>query len=305
MSTNSTAPVTGHGPQLYHYEPSATAAILFGALFLISTLINTYQTIRTKTWYLIPFVVGGVLSILGYMGRWMSSRQTPDWTKGPFILQTLTLLVAPSLYAASIYMTLKRIISLVQAERLSPIRFSWLTKLFVGGDFISFLLQGQNIDTIEMGRNIILVGLFCQLVFFALFGVTSIVFHWRVLRNPTRLSEKTELAWVWRKHLYTLYFMSSLIFVRCVFRIIEYMQGTTGYLMNHEVYMYIFDAFLMTIVSFTLNFLHPSEIDALAHGGMVSQMGGFRIVYMSPVGGKIQSGSVAELTPMRGAYAPV
>ncbi|KAH7092864.1 RTA1 like protein-domain-containing protein [Auriculariales sp. MPI-PUGE-AT-0066] len=310
MSANSTIPTAGHHLQLYHYDPSGAAAILFAALFLVSTLLNSYQMIRTKTWYLIPFIIGGVLSTLGYIGRWMSSRQTPDWTKGPFIIQTLTLLVAPSLYAASIYMTLKRIISLVQAEHHSPIRMVWLTKLFVGGDLISFLLQAaggtilsqQNMDTLQLGKNVILVGLFSQLIFFALFGITAVVFHLRVLKRPTRLSETSELGWAWRKHLYTLYFMSGFIFVRCMFRIIEYIQGTTGNLMSHEIYMYIFDGFLMIVVSFTLNVIHPSEIDALAHGGMVSRVGGFRMVFVQSAYNKL---GTTELMAMSGKQAQI
>ena len=53
----------------------------------------------------------------------------------------MLILVAPALFAASIYMTLGRIIIKLDAqnESLIPVRF--LTKIFVVGDVISFLLQ--------------------------------------------------------------------------------------------------------------------------------------------------------------------
>lgn len=50
-------------------------------------------------------------------------------------------MVAPSLLAATIYMTLGRIMIVTDGEKYSLIRRSWLTKIFVVGDIISFLTQ--------------------------------------------------------------------------------------------------------------------------------------------------------------------
>lgn len=72
-----------------------------------------------------------------------SSKQTPNWTDGPYIVQSLLLLLAPALFAASIYMVLGRIVLLTDAERHSLIRAKWLTKLFVLGDVLSFLTQSS------------------------------------------------------------------------------------------------------------------------------------------------------------------
>lgn len=43
-------------------------------------------------------------------------------------------------------MTLGRIIMLVHGERHSLIRLSWLTKIFVGGDILSFLMQASGMS---------------------------------------------------------------------------------------------------------------------------------------------------------------
>ena len=56
-------------------------------------------------------------------------------------MQTLSILIAPAFFAASIYMILGRLIVLVDGESHSPIRVKWLTKIFVGGDVLSFLAQ--------------------------------------------------------------------------------------------------------------------------------------------------------------------
>ena len=44
----------------YNYNPSEGAAIPFAALFGLATLVHIWQMIRAKTWYMIPFIVGGI-----------------------------------------------------------------------------------------------------------------------------------------------------------------------------------------------------------------------------------------------------
>ena len=56
----------------------------------------------------------------------------------------------------------------------------------------------------------------------------------------------------------------------CIYRVIDYIQGAGGYLMTHEVWMYVLDAGLMAILMFMYNFIHPSEISAWLVGGKVA-----------------------------------
>lgn len=53
----------------------------------------------------------------------------------------MLILVAPPLFAASIYMTLGRVIVTLDSQQLSLVPVRFLTKIFVVGDVISFLLQ--------------------------------------------------------------------------------------------------------------------------------------------------------------------
>lgn len=87
-------------------------------------------------------VLNGKVEIIGYIGRARSSAQSPTYTLGPYIVQTLFLLLAPALLAASIYMFLGRIILVLQAESRAWLKRKWLTKVFVTGDVLSFVLQG-------------------------------------------------------------------------------------------------------------------------------------------------------------------
>lgn len=59
----------------------------------------------------------------------------------PYIIQSVFLLVAPALFAASIYMELGRIINLTDGDSRSIIGRTKLTKIFVTGDVLSFFAQ--------------------------------------------------------------------------------------------------------------------------------------------------------------------
>jgi hypothetical protein len=59
-----------------------------------------------------------------------------------------------------------------------------------------------------------------------------------------------------------LYAVSILILVRSVFRVVEYLQGNAGYLLRHELYLYVFDAVLMALCMVIFLFYHPSRIHA-------------------------------------------
>lgn len=75
--------------------------------------------------------------------RAIGSQESPDWSVGPYVQQSILILVAPALFAASIYMELGRLIRLTDGAVHSLIKLRWLTKVFVLGDVISFLMQGS------------------------------------------------------------------------------------------------------------------------------------------------------------------
>ena len=129
------------GFKLYRYNPSIAAAIIFTVAFTLTTMLHTYQMIRTRTWFYIPFLAGGVFEMTGYVGRAISASETPNWALGPYIVQAVLLLVAPALFAASIYMELGRVVMMVDGDHYLFVRRTWMTKLFVSGDVISFLMQ--------------------------------------------------------------------------------------------------------------------------------------------------------------------
>lgn len=263
----------------FHYDPSLAAAVIFVILFAVSTVWHILQLFRTRTWIMVPFVIGGIFEVVGYAARGVSCKQSPNWTLTPYIIDTVLVLVAPALFAASIYMELGRIILVTDGERRSIIRQKWLTKIFVMGDILSFLMQAgggglmaeKKSSSIRTGQHIVVGGLVVQILFFGFFVAVGAVFNIRINRRPTGRSESPEIPW--KRHMWALYGASILILVRSIFRVVEYQQGNDGYLLSHEVFLYIFDAVLMLGVMVLLNFIHPSEIYSILRRLKTSQPG--------------------------------
>lgn len=145
---------------LYGYKPSIPAAAIFIILFAVTTLYHGYQLTKARCWYFIPFVVGGVCTYEPYhfifrRGRKFTRRKTVqvigyicrlighnNLASIPiYSMQSLLILLAPPLYAASVYMVLGRTVTHLNAENLSLVPVKWMTKIFVAGDVFSFLLQ--------------------------------------------------------------------------------------------------------------------------------------------------------------------
>lgn len=44
----------------YEYFPSKAAAVIACLIFVTVTILHTWQLFRTRTWFFIPFVIGGL-----------------------------------------------------------------------------------------------------------------------------------------------------------------------------------------------------------------------------------------------------
>ncbi|EEY21746.1 RTM1 [Verticillium alfalfae VaMs.102] len=279
----------------YRYDPNTGAAVLFIILFSMTTILHMLQMIKTKTWYMAAFVGGGLCEVVGYIGRAIGAGEEPGcWSLGAFVIQSVLILIGPALMAASIYMILGRIILLTEGELYSPIRRRWLTKLFVGGDILALLAQSSgggimsSDDGFETGEKVIIIGLYIQLCFFGTFVLVSGLFHWRMRRAPTATAAMPHVRW--EAYLRAIYVASGLVWVRSAFRVIEYHQGNGGYLISHEVWIYLFDALLMFGTMVWLNWYHPAEIGILLRGEMTTAKNGLELVGLNlPLGRRSSS----------------
>ncbi|KAI9146732.1 Protein RTM1 [Paramyrothecium foliicola] len=253
---------TYKGYQLWLYLPSVVAAAIFTALFTLVTAFTAWRTFKTRSWFCVAFVVGGLFEVIGYAAR-ATARDKTDQLM-PNIIQSVFILVAPALFAASVYMTLGRIIRGIGAESVSVIKVKWLTTIFVTGDVVSFVVQASGAgimvtaDSMKLGENIILGGLFVQIIVFGIFAVTAAIFHRRVRQyfpSATAVSGNN-----WERIMTMLYSVSILIMARSVFRVIEYAMGHDGYLLRNEWTLYIFDAVLMFASMVLFAWLFPGNL---------------------------------------------
>ncbi|RKU41083.1 hypothetical protein DL546_003806 [Coniochaeta pulveracea] len=182
----------------------------------------------------------------------------------PYTVQNVFLLLGPALFAASIYMCLGRIIREVRGEPYSPIQPRKLTKIFVTGDVLSFLVQGGAAGLMVTGKNaslgegIVIAGLLIQVVMFGIFLATAIIFQRRINSNPT--TESYRVADLWKNSMRMLFIVSTLIMIRSVFRVVEYAMGNDGYPLKNEWTLYVFDSIPMITVMVTYYLWYPTWI---------------------------------------------
>lgn len=124
---------------VYGTDLSKGAAAFFGIAFLICLLAQIYFGIRARTWsFMLWLGIGTVCEGIGYLARFGLARN--PWVLNYFIVQYLTLLLAPTLVAAAISVTFKSIVLWYgkQWSALRPVLYPWI---FVGTDFLSIFIQ--------------------------------------------------------------------------------------------------------------------------------------------------------------------
>ncbi|TPX11702.1 uncharacterized protein E0L32_007681 [Thyridium curvatum] len=247
---------------LWKYLPSIPAAGVFCGLFAIITVLNCWRVGRTGTWSFIPFIIGGFMECIGYATRAVAYNQTGKLV--PFALQNSMILLAPVLLAATIYATLGRVISGVNADKYAIVRPRWITRLFVTGDILSLLVQGSAAGLMLMegrmktGQNIVILGLVIQILLFGLFCLTAALFHVRMRRCPTEGHRSGGEEW--ERQIYRLYGVSALVMFRSVFRLVEFIMGYNAYLLTHEWPLYVFDSAPMLAVMIIFWFALPGTV---------------------------------------------
>jgi len=213
---------------LWPYTPTIAAGVVGAVLFFILTCVHSWRLFTNRAWFCIPLVIGGFFEVIGYAARAAAHNDTKS--TGPYIIQSILILVAPMLFAASAYMILGRLVLRTDSASYSIIRATWLTKIFVAGDVLCFFVQGAGAgllaaaddrDGFKLGEHIILGGLVLQILIFSIFVVVTSIWHKRLSANLTAAS--AELPW--KKYAWLLYGASVCITVRNLCRVVEYALG--------------------------------------------------------------------------------
>jgi hypothetical protein len=164
-------------------------------------------------------------------------------------------------------MALGRILLALQAGEHSLISPRWMTKIYVLIDVVCLLSQlagavmpaSGDAKLISLSRKIILGGLLVQLVALSFFCYMT----WHTYRSIGRQERKAfapDAGVNWKNHFRTVFFTASLVLVRSLVRAVEYAQGDEGFIISHEVFIYLFDAAIMWLVMVAFVIVHPSRL---------------------------------------------
>ncbi|KAG7115280.1 Protein RTA1 like protein [Verticillium longisporum] len=243
------------GIYLWKYVPSLALSIIFLSIFGVLSLAHTWRMFQHRLRFCLPFVVGGYLEVTGCVGRVIARNDTSGLM--PYIIQSIFLLVPPSLFAASIYMVLGRIIRPLHhspymahqgIRRRRHLRLCHPGRRRRHDDECHAERPGQH----HRHRGPVCPDSLLQ-------PLRPGGRHLRrQLRDGAVAARREPLDWA--KLMMMLYATSALILVRCTFRIIEYIMGPEGYLLSNEWPLFVFDLTLMALVMAIFFVWYPSKI---------------------------------------------
>ncbi|KAL7904285.1 hypothetical protein GGI35DRAFT_490002 [Trichoderma velutinum] len=261
---------------LFVYAPNKGAPIVFTIAFAISAVFHIWQCWRYKALKLIGLhSVCAVVFALGFAFReYASYHYIYTGTGGTslimYILSQVFINICPPLLELSNYHVLGRIFGYV--PHCAPIPADKVLLVFGGlmgviealnavGAALSANPSGSP-SSQALAKNLLLAVLVMQLAVITIFFCMATIFHMRCSKAAVQSKAVNTV-------LFTLYMSMSLIFIRCIYRLVEHTGDTKidiadiealrqlSPLLRYEVFFYIFDATLMFLNSAIWNIWNP------------------------------------------------
>ncbi len=277
-----------YGGYLWKYIPNLPAAVIFATLFFLATIAHTWKMLKYRTWYCSAFVIGGICTlvptsyqirtpkrlsnikslpktgeIIDYTSRIFARYNTGSLA--PFLIQAITILLAPILFAGGLYIVYGRIVRAVHGEPFSPLSPKLCTWIFLIGDQLCLNIQSAGAGLLpkdglqNVANGIIISGLALQIILFVGFMWCCVRFHTRFRAHLASSGKVVNVKW--EEVLYMLYGTSVLVSIRNVYRLVDFTMGTDGYLSAHEWPLYVVDGGLMLLVMAIFSFWYPPQLD--------------------------------------------
>ncbi|KAJ7581521.1 RTA1 like protein-domain-containing protein [Mycena floridula] len=245
----------------YNYCPSFAAAILFASLFGLSTGTHLVQAIVYRKKFCWVIVMGGLWETGGFAVRALSSRNIASIA--PVTVSQLLILLSPLWINAFDYMILGRVVHYYLPSKKIWIRADRLALCFVLLDITAFLIQAAGGSmassdnppkTIQLGLHIYMGGIGFQ-EFFLFISKITIYFFTEISNKIGNTGRPTH----WKPLLTALLATLTLITIRIIYRLVEFSQGISSTLTNHEAFFYVLEATPMIIGFTVLNIWHPGR----------------------------------------------
>ncbi|KAJ6599405.1 RTA1 like protein-domain-containing protein [Mycena sp. CBHHK59/15] len=254
----------------YGYIPQEYVAIIFLALFGISTILHIGQATYYRMWWLFPTAcLCGLGELVGWSGRLWSSF-SPS-LNDPFMMQITCTIISPTPLIAVNFILLSWIVSRLGPcyARLTPI---WYTIVFLSCDIVALVVQGagggiastaSDLSGTKLGSNIMLAGIVFQFATIIIYCCLAAEFLSRYRNNLPLKSTPSGRGMVDSKvqtMIGALAFSTLVLFIRSIYRIIELASGWNGRVFRTEVYFNVLDGGMVVLAIFTINIAHPGRL---------------------------------------------
>lgn len=244
---------------VWFYAPNKVAPIIFIVLFFISGVIHAWQTIKHKSWrttILLPWAA--LLMIAGFAVRLAGAYNTDNLA---YVVASAVLIMSgPPVYALINYFILSRILYYI--PYLAPLHPGRVATTFIGLDGVCEILIGNGawrmanssmtVAQRKLGSNMVTASLCLQAALFGAFGLLAAQFHRRANRAGVLKKDFKIVLWV-------MYVSAIIVTIRCIYRLVEYIEGWESPIYQNEVYFWIFEAIIMFINTALLNIWHPGK----------------------------------------------
>ncbi|TYJ57336.1 hypothetical protein B9479_001875 [Cryptococcus floricola] len=269
----------------YEYTPTGWVCVLFIVLFSLLGCTHIAQAIKGQYWVVLPtLAVGILLEVIGWAGRYWSNQNV--LYNPPFLMQIITLIIAPVFFSAWCYTMLGMAIHTLACDFISLIFQA------VGGGWAATV----DPPTPRTPTNIMVVGIVFQLVSMIIFSYLAYDFILRAMqRRPypgrhqqdgvemqssmpemggkeygsgvereygygqgVRGFRNEELVRGWKFVMIGTGICSLMIIIRGIYRSVELVQGWEGHLITHEVYQDTLDGIPMILALAAVAVFHPT-----------------------------------------------
>jgi RTA1 like protein len=190
------------------------------------------------------------------------------WSTAGFEMQICCLILAPSFFAAAIYLTLKDIVRSI-GPQFSPIRPTLYPWIFILCDLLSLILQAagggiaasaNSPSASDAGGNIMLAGIVFQVATFTALYILALIFI-RNLRANKHTMTSTQHAVLHDRNFkifaWGIFTASVGVYIRCIYRITELAGGWKNKIMQDEISFYVLDGAMVCVAVVALTVAYP------------------------------------------------
>ncbi|KIW18388.1 hypothetical protein PV08_02676 [Exophiala spinifera] len=235
----------------YGYIPNIPANYALVVVFGTCAFLQLALGIFFRTWtFMIAITAGCLMEVIGYIGRIELHHNV--WSRAAFTQQIVCLIMAPSLIAAGIYLSLKHIIIYrgPQHSRLKPRLYTWV---FIGCDAFSILVQAaggalagtaknDNPSLMKAGNTTIMAGIGIQVATMTMCSILVLDFAITYRKRAECPRKTTSFSHTrFRLFYFAEIFAFVTVLIRSIYRLPEMAGGWGNQLMRNETEFLILD----------------------------------------------------------------